>query len=334
MVRIASLCILLVCLRPLGAAVFDGRVLEDHNGSPLPRVDVRITRPDAPAILAELETDAQGRFRGPDLPDGEYLLRFSKTNFSTVELTTPPRSGMQVRLVHFGTISGRVFQFDGRPALSVSKDSVMALTPAGVKAGTTDRNSPAGEFHIYGLLPGRYRLVITEIPGEGGRVRRGALFQPNNSQPREFAISGGEDYSNVNFTLPPGAGYSVSGKTDARPRGGAVFTVVPAELPEFMVGSAPTRPDGSFTIQDLFPGNYELLAAVSSGDGVAYGRMPVTVTVSNVEGVAFAIDQVRSASFTLRAAEGCSGARRFSQRLREGHHLRPFEHSPPTPSRR
>ena len=306
--RKASLCILVACLRPLAAAVFDGRVLEDHNGNPLPRVEIRVTRPNATGIVVELETDSQGRFRTPDLPDAEYRVRFSKTNFSTIELTTPPRSGIGMRLVHFGAISGRVFQFDGQPALNVSKDSVMALTSSGVKAGTTDRNSPPGEYRIYGLLPGRYRITITENTGEGGRVRHGVFFHPNNSQPREFWISGGEDNSNADFTLPAGAAYTVSGKVDPRTPARAILAVVSADLPWLSLGIAAARPDGRFSIPDLLPGNYELLTSAGSGDAIAFGRVPAAVTAGNVEGVTLTVDQTRSATLTLRAQEGCASS--------------------------
>jgi 5-hydroxyisourate hydrolase-like protein (transthyretin family) len=123
---------ILACVRPAVAAVLDGRVLEDHNGTPVPRVEILIASPHDAAIVAELETDSQGRFRTPDLPNAEYVLRFSKTNFATFEVTTAPRSGMQMRMVRFGVIDGRIFESDGSPALNPAPRIATA-----VRANTT-----------------------------------------------------------------------------------------------------------------------------------------------------------------------------------------------------
>ena len=309
--RKAYLCIVLACLRPAAiAAVFDGRVLEDHNGSPLTRAEIRITLPHSDAIVAELETDSQGRFHTPDLPDAEYLLRFSKTNFATLEVTTTPRSGMQMRMVHFAVIDGKIYESNGSLALNFPKDSVVALSPSGVKSGTTDRNSRPGEYHIYGLPPGRYHVAVTDVSSEGGHLRHGVFFQPNNSQPREFTISGGEEYSGADFMLPAGTAYTVSGKAtlppNPTPQSRTIFTVVSADRPGLSFATAVVRPDGAFSVPDLLPGNYELLATAGRGETLAYGRVRVAVTVGDVEGVSLAADQTRSATLTLRAQEPCN----------------------------
>lgn len=281
--RKAFLCMILACVRPAVAAVLDGRVLEDHNGTPVPRVEILIASPHDAAIVAELETDSQGRFRTPDLPNAEYVLRFSKTNFATFEVTTAPRSGMQMRMVRFGVIDGRIFESDGSPALNLSKDSAIALSPSDVQSGTTDRHSRPGEYHIYGLRPGRYRVAITEASGEGGRVRHGVLFQPNNSQPREFTISGGEEYSNADVTLPGGPAYTVSGKVDLPPPARTVIAAVSAERPGLSLGVGGPRPDGAFSFSDRFPAttncilhlawrNQSVRPRTRGGDGSRCGR--------------------------------------------------------------
>jgi hypothetical protein len=301
--RSALLVLTISCL-PLAAAVFEGRAVEDHNGNPLSRVEIRITRPGTEAIVAELETDSQGRFRTPELPDTPYLIRFSKTNFSTLEVTTAPRAGMQMRLVHFGAISGHVFRLDGSPALDFQKDSVFAVTPSGAKAGICDRNARAGEYRIYGLLPGRYRVAITDIATEDGRVGQGILYQPNSSQPREYAIAGGEDYAGADINLPVNAAYTVSGKVEIDPQSTAQVSIVPLDFPSINFGiggqAVPT-----FSIPNLLPGNYVLLGYGVYGDTHLFARLPVSVSAANVEGIVLPINQSRSTTLTLKAAESC-----------------------------
>src|ERR1035441_8940970 len=131
-----SVWVIVACLYPAEAGVFAGRVVEDHSGNPLSRAEIRITRPHTAGIIAEIETDADGRFRTPDLPDADYVLRFSRFNYATVEVTTHARSGMLLRMVRFGAIAGRIADFEGHP---VPYSRVVALTPSDAIVG--DRKS-------------------------------------------------------------------------------------------------------------------------------------------------------------------------------------------------
>jgi hypothetical protein len=194
----------------MGAAVFDGRVVEDHNGSLLPRVEIRITRSGVEAIVAELETDSQGRFQTPDLPDAPYSIWFSKPNFSAVEANTEPRAGMQIRMIHFGAISGHVYFADGGSPGVLWRDSVIALTAGGARAGIFDHNARAGEYRIYGLM---YRIAVVRLLARNGGVPQGGiLYQPDDFHPREFVVLGGEDYTNAGIHLLASAVYSVSAR--------------------------------------------------------------------------------------------------------------------------
>ena len=97
-----SVWVIVACLYPADASVFAGRAVEDHSGNPLPRAEIRITQPRTAGIVAEIETGADGSFRTPDLPDADYVLRFSRFNYATVEVTSHARSGMLLRMVRFG----------------------------------------------------------------------------------------------------------------------------------------------------------------------------------------------------------------------------------------
>ncbi|MGA3096505.1 MAG: carboxypeptidase regulatory-like domain-containing protein [Bryobacteraceae bacterium] len=299
--RKVSAWVIVACLHPAAAGVFAGRVVEDHSGNPLSRVEIRITRPHTAGIVAEMETDANGRFRTPDLPDVECILRFSKTSYATVETTTRARSEMLLRLVRCGAIAGKIADSEGRP---VPYAQVVALTPSDAIAGTVDQNSARGEYRIYGLPPGSYQVAILTT-GEN-RPRRGVLIYPNNSRPRDFTVAGGEDYTGADFILPTGPAFTVAAKVDVSQTRPPIFTFVSADRPGLRLAQGVGRPDGAFTVEDVLPGDYELLATVvSPGNPSVFGRARVTVVASNVEGAPVSLDQVRSASFTLRTQEPC-----------------------------
>jgi hypothetical protein len=300
-----SVWVIVACLYPADASVFAGRAVEDHSGNPLPRAEIRITQPHTAGIVAEIETGADGSFRTPDLPDADYVLRFSRFNYATVEVTSHARSGMLLRMVRFGAIAGKIADFEGRP---VPYSRVVALTPSGAIVGTDDQNSPRGEYRIYGLPPGSYQVAIL-TSGES-RTRRGLLLYPNNSAPRDFTVAGGEDYTGADFTLPDGPTFRVSAKADGSQTRSTMFTFVSADRPGLHFAQQLIPSDRAFTVEDVRPGDYELLAAaVSPGNPSMFGRAHVTVTAADVEGLSVTLDQTRSASFTLRTQEPCgSGA--------------------------
>lgn len=299
-------------LHSASASFFVGRVVEDHSGNPVARAEIRITRPQASASVAELETDGEGRFRTPELPDSWYTFRFSKTDYSTVEVTTRPRGDMVLRLTRFGAIAGKIADLEGHAV----EAEVVALTAKDEAAGTPDPNAGPGEYRIYDLPPGKYQVAILSTHGWPGR--RGMLFYPNNSAPREFEVSGGEDYSGADFTLPDGPTFRISARTDPTQTRSIGFALVSADHPGHWQGQELVSPDRPFTIENVRPGSYEILATVfSPGKPTLFGRTPVTVVAADMDDVRVPIGQTRAASFTLRAQEPCAADATVELKSRE-----------------
>jgi hypothetical protein len=303
-----------LCAHPLSADVLAGRVLEDHTGAPLTRTEVRVSQPDVPGIVAEIETDPQGRFRATGLPAGEYRLQFSKANYAgaTLRLRTRPlepgTDALTLRLVRYGAISGHVFDADSRPVHAAQVIAVHepadgpAVEPA---ANQTVTYNNGGAFRVYGLPPGRYRLAVLST-GEGQDIRRGALWNPNNTQPREFVVAGGEEYTGADFLVPAAIGYSVSGKLNlpqpGRPLG---ITLVAAGHPGLRVAMGISRPDGSFRFDNILDGAYDLLASspATAASAPGFGRARIVVASRPVEDVSVPVNQGRTV--TLRLTGDC-----------------------------
>jgi len=288
-------------IRLTGATTFAGRVVEDHSGNPIPRVEVRITRIHASGPSAELETDADGRFRISELPDSEYTIRFSKADHSAVEITTHGRAGMLLWLTRFGAISGKISDFEGHP---IANAQVAALTPSEEIAGTVDMNAPSGEYRIYGLRPGSYRVAV--LTSGGVRSRRGIALYPNNSAPRDFTVSGGEEYTGADISLAAGPVFRLTARAESTEARSVLFTLVSAEHPGRQLAQQLVPVDRPFTVESVVPGNYELLASgTSPTNSSSFGRAPVNLVAANLDDIHVRLDQVRSASFSLQLREPC-----------------------------
>jgi len=94
-----------------------GTVVEDHSGVPLASAEVRISRSGAAGLAADLETNAAGRFRAPDLAGGEYHLEVTKPNYVSASLRVrqPGAATLLIRLVRCGVISGQVTDLEQHP---------------------------------------------------------------------------------------------------------------------------------------------------------------------------------------------------------------------------
>jgi len=328
-VRITALLILLA--PGLSADTLQGRVVEDHSGNPLASAEIKVRQVGAPQLAADLETDATGRFSAERLPAGKYRIEASKPNYAGTTLEISKLStGLQIRLVRLGAIAGEVLDAQGKPILGAHVYAIPK--PSGVgplkpfdAATISTRVSDRGLYRLHNLAPGEYVLAVTygastSIFGStgGASVRpglgSGILFYPSNTKPQTFAIAGGEDYRNTNFTILVGALFTVSGKVELPdPKTRYWLALMSEEQPTLANAVAETKEDGSFKFEGVAAGSYSLVASGPmggyGGKGIFRGeplfaRTQVSVGGSNVEGVALSLRKGRSLSFLLTAAGG------------------------------
>jgi hypothetical protein len=103
------------------SATLRGSVVEDHSGHAVVSAELRIARKGVAQLVADLESDADGRFEPVDLEDGDYLLSVSKPNYieTSVRVRTESlREPIEIRLVRCGTVSGRVLDPGGAPIVN------------------------------------------------------------------------------------------------------------------------------------------------------------------------------------------------------------------------
>src|SRR4051812_11100797 len=104
------------------SASLAGKVVEDHSNAPLALAGVRVVEAATRAVIAELDTDGQGRFQSPPLKPGEYKVEISRPNFVDssvqVQLTDSGRN-VTARLVRKVAFSGQVTDTQGMPLAGV-----------------------------------------------------------------------------------------------------------------------------------------------------------------------------------------------------------------------
>src|SRR6266481_3473665 len=114
MIRLAA-ALLVALAAPALADVLQGKVIEDHTGNPLASVELRVSRPGARPLVADLETDTNGTFHTPEIETVEYRIEVSKPNFLTSTRRAAPGRPLLIRLVRCGVITGQVVDQQGRP---------------------------------------------------------------------------------------------------------------------------------------------------------------------------------------------------------------------------
>jgi len=324
--RLALLLALLAHTAP--ADTLTGRVVEDHSNTPLPSVELRVYRTGQRQLAAHLETDSSGQFTAEGLSTGEYRIEASKPNFlgATLRLSAI-RDNLVIRLVRCGVISGRVVDAAGAPIRGVA---VYALpkTSAGVPLqpgnnpirGHSAEANESGQYRLHNLPPGEYAVAAAygassfSFGRTGGGASRpglgsGVQVYPTTARPNFFAVTGGEDYRNIDFTITPGTLAKVSGKLDRPdPKSSYWLALSPADQPSLAAAVTATKDDGSFQFEGIGPGNYQLTASgpVRGYGGVAilgpepfFGRTQVSVGSGDIENLAIPLQKGRTLTFTL-----------------------------------
>ena len=242
-------------------------------------------------LAAHLETDSAGRFRVAGLNEGEYRIEATKANYigATVRLQALA-GGLVIRLVRCGAISGQVVDGQGKAILGATvyampKPISGPLRPfATPVAGTYARVDERGGYRLYELPPGEYAVAVaygasTAMFGSTGGATvtaglgSGVQLYPTNQRPQFFAVTGGEQYRNIDFAVTPAALHNVSGKIELPDRKmGFWLALVAADEPGVAQAVAETDANGSFRFEGIAAGSYTLTA---SGPTRGYGGKAV-----------------------------------------------------------
>lgn len=260
--------------------------------------------------------------RRPNTPGTPIELRAGQT-----------QSKLDITMIPQGVIAGKVTDQNGDLLQGVQ---VMALRQGyqrGVKTLMTAASASTndlGEYRIANLMPGQYfvaaadRRAIVLLTAQGnitaagtGREGNVTTYYPNATDPRAAApvsINAGAELRGTDIRMRTGKMFSISGKA-VGPGGAAVANALLSMTPrEAATGDAlasalsrstsQVRPDGSFSFNNVAPGQYVLMALTSvqlNGQATPNltGRADVTVSDADIKDVVFPLSPGASVTGTV-----------------------------------
>jgi hypothetical protein len=328
-----------------GTAVIRGHVFDAGTGRPLRKAQVRAFSPELRENRAAT-TDASGAYEIKELVAGRYQLNASKGSFVQLQYGQarpfePGKplelaNGQTVERVDFnlprgGIIAGRIVDEFGDPTADVQ---VMAmryqyiqgrrqLSPAGRPAMTND----IGEYRVFALPPGQYFVSATlrglnplDVASDD-RSGYAPTYYPNGANvadAQRVTIGVGQTLNDINFALSPTRLARLTGSavdSEGKPMAGAfVLMISTTGAMANAAAGAQVKPDGSFSVANVSPGDYTM-RAISNTGGLLSGanelvEARVTVAGEDIDGVR--LTGVKASTVTgrvfLTQAGGAGGA--------------------------
>jgi hypothetical protein len=294
-------------------ATIRGRVVRTDTGEPLRRVQIRAA---GNTESRSAVTDNDGRYEITGLPAGSYLLQATRGGFVETQYgqRRPFRPGRPVVLaagavlekVDFsllpgGVIAGRILDDAGEPiigaSVSVSRPAYLNGRRQLISTGG-DRTDDRGEFRIFNLAPGDYYVLAKlDATHDGSSTELGYASTyypgtPSYREAQEVSLNPGEELTGVTFPLVTTRTASVSGvvrNDDGTPALLAMVQVRerPGNIAPMMGTSIAglTKPDGSFVIANIPPGEYLVEGRAMTNDAVASTAAEVNVSGRDISGL-------------------------------------------------
>lgn len=314
---------------PSGMGFIAGRIRSEESGRPLRAAFIRAVGPGG---TRQVQTDDEGRFELEVQPGewrvtvarGGYLTReYGQSNSSargsSITVSPQQRATIELSLTRASAIGGRVYDEYGEP---IAQARVRVLRPRMVRhrrylepLSQSDVTDDTGTFRVYGLPPGEYYVTASALlgpPGTAGDSTLAPTFYPGTGdfvQAKKVALAPGTD-ARIEFPLIPVPTARVSGSVISASGRRNAFVTLSSEAGD--LGTIPrvtgaTREDGSFSLIDVPPGTYTLIAEVRTGtDIIEIGSGIVNVEGADLEGITVATAKPGTLRGTIVADAGVS----------------------------
>lgn len=296
---------------PGATAIIRGHVT-GIDGRPLRQAQVKFVA-SLTGQTSNETTDADGAYEAGGLRADTYTVTASKAGYVAAEFGQRRLSypGTRVRvangevveridviLLRTGAIAGRVSDEAGDPieGATVSLLGVQFVGGRRTLAEIGRRTSnDLGRFRLFGVQPGQYVVAAAaasagprRLPGYATTYYPGS---PSVADAQVITVTAGDDQAGVEIRLLPGRASKISGiVVDSRgdPYRGALVLAGSERsgalaLPPVRAG---VRPDGTFEILNVGPGDYVLQAIERPALGGAFATQFVSVGDGDVNGIA------------------------------------------------
>jgi hypothetical protein len=256
-------------------------------------------------------TDSEGRFVFEGLEAGRYTLMPNRDGFQNPGTTVrrleqillgpgEEKRDLILKIEPLSVISGHVRDEDGDPVRR-AQVSVMTYQYTAKGRELATRNSASandlGEYRFFDLQPGKYYLRVTASNTSsvsslvaGNEDSYAPAFYPSArdaSGASVIDLQPGLERSGTDFTLRRAHAATVSGRL-AKPAGALQPNVRLSSLePGFnSYGGMTMDAQGGFSIRQVQPGSYVLVADASVGDKGYAARVPLQVGSTDIENLA------------------------------------------------
>lgn len=327
-------------IAPVGEGSISGRVITDIGGDAIAGATVWAMSPDNPMAGGWAEVDASGDFTMTGLFSGQYVLQAAASGFisefyddaASFELATPvtvsepgTTSGVVFSLSPGATITGRVVDGDGSPIAGASVDAMPPTRFDGDSSkpmpsfgyAITDEN---GDYAISGLQSGEY-VVSATVWGMWSGVQE--FYDDVQTYEEATPVSAvvNQTTSGIDFELEiPSYDGEVTGfvrDADGQPIEGAFVTLMTGTDDMPVRAGASTAADGSYLIEGLPDGRYQVVAMAQSGWDMVmrWWRNAETPEQADLVTIANGTSDVASVDFSLpleRGTASISGTVRVS----------------------
>jgi 5-hydroxyisourate hydrolase-like protein (transthyretin family) len=271
-----------------------GQVTDQASGQPISGVSVELLTQTA-KVVQDATTDGNGNYTFSAFPAGTYEVLFnpgqvngnlsssyyggnSPTTFQVGEGQTV--SGINGQLVTDGAVNGQLTdQATGQP---ISGAEVDLLSNTGTKL-TQTTTAGDGTYRFIVIPPGTYEVAFN--PGGANNNYNSAYY--GGASPTKFAVSDGQTTQNINGQLFTG-GLITGTVTDSAHRGIAGLSVWVTNVSSRNNYYPTTRSDGTYALDGLPTGTYDVFFSPGSGQNYVYqyypnksnaaAAQPVTVT--------------------------------------------------------
>jgi hypothetical protein len=321
-----------------GSASIAGRVLVAGSDTPVRGAEVLALSDGGTRLTAT--TDDSGAYRLDQLPEGEWRLTASRAGFITwqygqrrpfevpppVTLAEGEEFTADIPLTRGGAITGRVFNEFGEPVAATQVRAYRAHMERGARrlsaVGVADMTDDTGSFRVYGLPPGEYYVGASLRLAPVDSVVQ-TTFSPTYfpgtgdlADAQRIRIGLGQEASIV-LPLLPVHRVRVSGVVLSSSGAPAdAYLNLESEAAELGVPlgiGGVTRRDGTFTIADVPPGRYRLIATLRGDGPEETGSTSVVVDSVDLAGTTLMTGRAASLHGVIEL-EG-SAARRLPRNL-------------------
>lgn len=289
-----------------------GHVYRADTGAPLAKAVVTLYPPagltDGRYRHAETETD--GSYRFYDVSPRSYMVAAAREGFVRQDYTPDgpvtgkflavnsenPLRNIDFHLALAGVISGSVVDDDGLAVGEIEVSAVrLVSSPGGLESARrvqVTQTDERGSFRLAGLEPGSYYVCVNGPNGNviaprNGRQSYRETYYVNATAPtgaQQVQVVVGDETEDIRISVPAEKRYNITARVSGPERDGVPSRYRYDVRVEGRNHSSSTRDDGSFTIPDIPPGDYTLVAtAWEVSTYIGEGKAVVHVVDADVQ---------------------------------------------------